>query len=285
MLNREAKTVRLTKPHNHEADLRLLSRLTIRNKILQETLRTPFTPLKEVYKNATLGEDGADLKELNLDFSSIARWVACHSFIYLFSSLSVNFVLCYRTMKRLRNGDYPTNSGSKVPEKKRRPRTKKQANLSTDPDMPDGFDKDVFEAEECDVKEEIHNGDEYEEIFDREEEDEALHRRRLSHEEMDNLQPADVAVGHDGGIVTSSQTPNPLLSFGVEADARKPDNSATLIAASETAIIKDASGHQRDDAEARFGRYLAEKMRMVPRERQFDAEFAVLSAMREFIPR
>ena len=145
-------------------------------------------------------------------------------------------------MKRLRNGDYPTNSGSKLPGKKRRRRTKKQANLSTDPNMPVGFDKDVFEAEECDVKEEIHNGDEYEEIFDREEEDEALHRRRLSHEEMDNLQPADVAVGHDGGIVTSSQTPNPLLSFGVEADARKPDNSATLIAASETAIIKE---HQR----------------------------------------
>ena len=94
MLNREAKTIRLTKPHNHEADLRLLSRLTIRNKILQETLRTPFTPLKEVYKNATLGEDGADLKEFNLDFSSIARWVACrHNFIDLFSSLSVNFVL------------------------------------------------------------------------------------------------------------------------------------------------------------------------------------------------
>ena len=136
------------------------------------------------------------------------------------------------------------------------------------------FGQDLFEAEECDVKEEIHNGDEYEEMFDREEEDEALHR--LS--EMGNLQPDDVAVGHDGGIVTSSQTPNPLLSFGVEADARKPDNAA-LTAAPETAIIKD------DDAEARFGRYLAEKMRMVPRERQFDAEFAVLSAMREFIPR
>ena len=148
-----------------------------------------------------------------------------------------------------------------------------------------GFGQDLFEAEERDVKEEIHNGDEYEEIFDREEEDEALHRRRLSHEEMDNLQPADVAVGHDGGIVTSSQTPNPLLSFGVEADVRKPANNATLIAAPETAIIKDESGHQRDDAEARFGRYLAEKMRMVPRERQFDAEFAVLGAMREFIPR
>ena len=260
MLNREAKTIRLTKPHNHEADLRLLSRLTIRNKILQETLRTPFTPLKEVYKNATHGEEDADLVEYNKIES---------------------------TMRRLRSGKYPTATpGNKIRRTKRRRRTKKQLTLAKDPNMPEpdaDFGQDLFEAEERDVKEEIHNGDEYEEIFDGEEEDEALHRR-LSHEEMDNLQP-DIAVGHDGGIVTSSQTPNPLLSFGVEADVRKPDNNATLIVAPETAIIKDESGHQRDDAEARFGRYLAEKMRLVPRERQFDAEFAVLGAMREFIPR
>ena len=68
VLDREAKTIRLTKPHNHEPDLRLLSRLRIRNKILQETLSSD-APLKEVFKNATLGEEGADL----VGYSSISR--------------------------------------------------------------------------------------------------------------------------------------------------------------------------------------------------------------------
>ena len=65
ILDREAKTITLTKPHNHEPDMRLLSSLRIRNKILEETVRTPFTPLKVVYKNATHGEEGADLVEYN----------------------------------------------------------------------------------------------------------------------------------------------------------------------------------------------------------------------------
>ena len=66
--------MRLTKPHNHEPDLKLLARLMIRNKILEETLNSD-APLKEVYKNATVGEDRADLKEFNLDFNSICRLV------------------------------------------------------------------------------------------------------------------------------------------------------------------------------------------------------------------
>ena len=73
VLNREAKTIRLTKPHNHEPDLRLLSRLRMRNKILEEAVRTPFTPLRVVHQNATLGEDSAELKEFNLDYNSICR--------------------------------------------------------------------------------------------------------------------------------------------------------------------------------------------------------------------
>ena len=61
VLDREAKTIRLNRPHNHEADVEMLSFLRIRSKILRETVRTPFTPLKEVYKNATYGEERADL--------------------------------------------------------------------------------------------------------------------------------------------------------------------------------------------------------------------------------
>ena len=136
--------------------------------------------------------------------------------------------------------------------------------------LPDDFDKDLFEA--VDVKEEIHRGgDEGEDLFDGVEEDEALHD--LSPDEMDDLQPHQ-AIGHDSGIVISSSPPNPQHS------SMKTD---TLAAAPETA--NKFYSEQRDDAEARFGRYLAEKMRMVPKEKQFDAEFAVLGAIREFIPR
>ena len=68
VLDREAKTIRLTKSHNHEPDTRLLSLIRLRNKILQETLNSD-APLREVFKNATLGEEGADL----LAFSSMYR--------------------------------------------------------------------------------------------------------------------------------------------------------------------------------------------------------------------
>ena len=61
VLDREAKTIRLNRPHNHEPDVEMLSFLRIRSKILHETVRTPFTPLKEVYKNATYGEERAHL--------------------------------------------------------------------------------------------------------------------------------------------------------------------------------------------------------------------------------
>ena len=66
--------MRLTKPHNHEPDLKFLSRLMIKNRILEETLNSDAS-LIEVYQNATAGEDRADLREFNLEFSSICRWV------------------------------------------------------------------------------------------------------------------------------------------------------------------------------------------------------------------
>ena len=117
------------------------------------------------------------------------------------------------------------------------------------------FDKDVFEAEGSDFKEEILSGDENEELFDRE--DEALHHLSPEELEINYLQP----------------------SSGEQSEVKKPVDNA----APETVMIKEDS--VRDDAEARFGRYLAEKMRMVPKEMQFDAEFAVLGALREFVPR
>ena len=117
------------------------------------------------------------------------------------------------------------------------------------------FDKDVFEAEGSDFKEEILSGDENEELFDRE--DEALHHLSPEELEMDYLQP----------------------SSGEQSEVKKPVDNA----APETAMIKEDS--VRDDAEARFGRYLAEKMRMLPKEMQFDDEFTVLGALQEFVPR
>ena len=185
-------------------------------------------------------------------------------------------------MRRFRSGKYPKGSGSKkVPRKIKRRRTKKELTLTKDPSIPAvenllDFGEDLFEA--VDVKEEIHRGgDEGEDLFDGVEEDEALHQ--LCPEEMDDLQPHQ-AIGHDTGIVISSSTPNLRHSSSVEAELKKTD---TLATAPETAIKVDSE--QRDDAEARFGRYLAEKMRLVPREKRFDAEFAVLGAIREFIPR
>ena len=185
-------------------------------------------------------------------------------------------------MRRFRSGKYPKGSKSKkVPRPIRRRKTKKELNLTKVPSIPADenildFGEDLFE--EVDVKEEIHRGrDEDEDFFEREEEGEALHH--LPPEDMDDLQP-DVAMGDDGGFDTSSVTQNLQLKSRVESEVKKTD---TLAAAPETANKVDSE--QRDDAEARFGRYLAEKMRMVPKEKQFDAEFAVLGAIREFIPR
>ena len=125
----------------------------------------------------------------------------------------------------------------------------------------------MFEAEESEVKDEILSaggGFEYEEMFDRNEEEVALNPlNTLSQEEMNNLQP-DVDMTQDSVTEDLTLTPNQQPVAEVKT--------------------KDGSAHL-EDAEARFGRYLAEKMRMVPKERQFDAEFAVLSAIREFIPR
>ena len=62
VLDREAKQISLSRPHNHEPDLRLLSRLRVRNKILQEA-EVSDAPLAQVFKDATCGMEGAELVE------------------------------------------------------------------------------------------------------------------------------------------------------------------------------------------------------------------------------
>ena len=110
-------------------------------------------------------------------------------------------------------------------------------------------------------------------MFDRSEEEVALNTlNTLSQEEMNNLQP-DVGMTQDSGTADLTLAANQQPAAEVKTCNVSPESAA-----------KDGSANF-EDAEARFGRYLAEKMRMVPRERQFDAEFAVLSALREFIPR
>ena len=103
-----------------------------------------------------------------------------------------------------------------------------------------------------DVKSEMCGSEEEEGGIDREE-DNALHQ--LSPSEMDELRLMDAQV-------------------------EKTDAAASVVVAPQT---MDETG--QNDAEARFGKYLAEKMRMVPKEKQFDAELAVLGALREFMPR
>ena len=102
-----------------------------------------------------------------------------------------------------------------------------------------------------DVKREIY-GSEEEGVIDREE-DNAL--QQLSPAEMDELRLMDAQV-------------------------EKTDAAASIVAPPQT-----LGEMGQNDAEARFGKYLVEKMRMVPKEKQFDAELAVLSALREFMPR
>ena len=134
----------------------------------------------------------------------------------------------------------------------------------------------MFEAEESEVKDEILSaggGFEYEEMFDRSEDEVALNPlNTLSQVDMNNLQP-DVDMTQDSGTEDLTLTPN-----------QQPVVEPKTVIVSPESAAKDGSAHL-EDAEARFGRYLAEKMRMVPKERQFDAEFAVLGALREFIPR
>ena len=102
-----------------------------------------------------------------------------------------------------------------------------------------------------DVKSEIY-GSEEEGRIDREE-DNALHQ--LSAAEMDELRLMDAEVEKTDAVVSVVGAPQTMDEMG------------------------------QNDAEARFGKYLAEKMRMVPKEKQFDAELAVLGALREFMPR
>ena len=134
----------------------------------------------------------------------------------------------------------------------------------------------MFEAEESEVKDEILSaggGFEYEEMFDRSEDEVALNPlNTLSQEELNNLQP-HVDMTQDSVTEDLTLTPNP-----------QPATEPKTCNVSSESAAKDGPAHL-EDAEARFGRYLAEKMRMVPKERQFDAEFAVLGALREFIPR
>ena len=141
------------------------------------------------------------------------------------------------------------------------------------------FKSPFFEAEKkCDVKEEMDNvvGDEYKEMF----EDEAL--LPLSNKQH---QDTEVAMGHDAEVITPSQIPEQQINFTEVAEDEVPKPGNVILVETPESGSKDDSSKEQDDAEGRFGRYLAEKMRMVPKERQFDAEFAVLGALREFIPR
>ena len=59
-LHTETKTLELSTGHNHEPDVQLLKKLKIRQKVLDAS-STAKVPLNEAFKDATRGQDGADL--------------------------------------------------------------------------------------------------------------------------------------------------------------------------------------------------------------------------------
>ena len=59
-LHTDSKILELKTGHNHEPDVPLLKKLKIRQKVLTASC-TAKVPLNEAFKDATRGEDGADL--------------------------------------------------------------------------------------------------------------------------------------------------------------------------------------------------------------------------------
>ena len=60
VLDPETKEVKITNAHNHRADLNLVKKLQIRDKILTETANSTES-LSQVFNDATRGVDGAEL--------------------------------------------------------------------------------------------------------------------------------------------------------------------------------------------------------------------------------
>ena len=70
VLDPVSRTIQVTQPHNHDADVALLNLLKLRKKAL-DSASTSKLPLNEAFKDAVRGQDGADL----VSYAQMYRYV------------------------------------------------------------------------------------------------------------------------------------------------------------------------------------------------------------------